>query len=164
MNKRGEISYDVLINLVLASMVVVAISYYIADVATDSLFEQNFMARDIALTTDSVYAAPGDVTIICDTTLNPNVLFFVRTFPQTNFSFAFQNSNVYVFKRILIGAYSSPATYPFAESQGMEFYTPEVDEKVTDVNKEAISSKVAIKVAVQKQGNLINITSINQNE
>ena len=60
--KRGfELSLWVLIETLIAAVVIVIVFQFITGVRDDTLFEQRYMARDIALLMDSVSSVPGDV-------------------------------------------------------------------------------------------------------
>ena len=63
-DKRG-IAHELFFNifeLVLAAIVLLALLYFINDVAAQTIFEKNYMARDLAALTNKIYAAPGEVT------------------------------------------------------------------------------------------------------
>lgn len=62
--KKGDVNseiYFVILQLVVVSLVTVGLLAYVISIVTDSALEKNFFARDLALTTTTVYAAPGDV-------------------------------------------------------------------------------------------------------
>ncbi len=62
-NRKGFfISYWVLIEGLLISIAIVATFQYINGVKNDTLFEQKYFARDLALMADTVSTVPGDVT------------------------------------------------------------------------------------------------------
>ena len=99
---------------VIAIIVAVVLFGYINGVADDTLFEQNFMARDIALLLDSAYAAPGDVQLIYE----------INTSVETEFGFAFDRSKVLIFDYAESTAgitRSREASFPFAEDKAIEF-------------------------------------------
>ncbi len=52
-----------LTNLVLLAIILAALLAYVRDVVTDKTFEKNFLARDVALTLDALYAAPNDAYV-----------------------------------------------------------------------------------------------------
>ncbi len=64
--KRG-VSYDVFFNVfefVLAFIVALALFNFVNDVIEQSIFEKNYLARDLALITNTLYASPGEVVYI----------------------------------------------------------------------------------------------------
>ena len=54
--------YFIVTELILLMMIAFAINNYITGIANNTMFERNFYARDLALLTHTVYAAPGDLT------------------------------------------------------------------------------------------------------
>lgn len=52
-----------LTNLILLAIILAALLGYVRDVVTDKSFEKNFLARDISLTLDALYAAPNDAYV-----------------------------------------------------------------------------------------------------
>lgn len=63
-NCKKGISHDLFFNvfeLVLAFVVVLALFNFVADVVEQTIFEKNYLARDLALFVNILYAAPGKV-------------------------------------------------------------------------------------------------------
>lgn len=122
MLKRGEAETRPLMYVaeaVIALLVFLAMFNYIKGVASNSLFEQNFMARDTALLTDSIYAAPGKMHVTYDTTVYPTTVFGIQTSPQRQLQFSFEDSKVFVYGDILTTLY--PVSYPFGKDTHLEF-------------------------------------------
>lgn len=62
--KKGDVTSEisfVMLQIVVASIVIVALLAHVVSIAKDTALEKNYFARDIALTTTTIYAAPGDV-------------------------------------------------------------------------------------------------------
>jgi hypothetical protein len=59
--KRGVIELWMLIELLIWFLAVMMFMYKINDIKNDTLFEKQFLARDIALTTETISSLPGDV-------------------------------------------------------------------------------------------------------
>ena len=62
-SKRG-MSHDIFFNvfeLIVALIVAVALLSFVTDVAEGTIFEKNYIARDLSLLVDTIYTAPGDV-------------------------------------------------------------------------------------------------------
>jgi hypothetical protein len=153
--KRADLDLFAVINLILVGIIIVAISLYLQDVVTDSLFEQNVIARDLALSIDSAYAAPGEIFISYDSSLNRNRVFFADTFKQDNLSFIFKDSNVLVFARPDQIEYSTPAKYPFSQNSKIEFIPPEENKKE--------DAKEAKLINIMKTKDELNISYPKQN-
>ncbi|HME87408.1 MAG TPA: hypothetical protein VKE88_03280 [Candidatus Nanoarchaeia archaeon] len=116
--KEGSIEYDFITELITAAIVVVVLFNYLGTVGTDSVFEQNFMARDLGLLIDTAYAAPGTVAIKYDTTFGDNFVPDILNFKlssKKNISFAFDQSRVYTFRGDVIGTVR-PIHYVFAHN------------------------------------------------
>ncbi len=126
--KRGafDIQYTVIAEIILATIIFIALLSYVQGVASDSLFEQNFLARDVGLLIDSVYAAPGDLSKTYDVSIAENKLLFLPAItPETKLRFAFDNSRVFVFRGSSGDIYQKPASYYFGENQKLNFLYPE---------------------------------------
>lgn len=126
--KRGltNIQFFTIAESVLAVIVFIALLSYIQGLATDSLFEQNFLARDAALVIDSAYAAPGELSIVYDVSVAENKILFIPKFSaETRFRFAFDNSRVFVFRNSYGDLYQKPASYLFGEDQKIKLVLPE---------------------------------------
>lgn len=62
--KKG-LTYEQFFNvleLVLAIIIILALFFFVSDVAKKTIFEKNYMARDLAILLNTFYAAPGEVT------------------------------------------------------------------------------------------------------
>ncbi len=66
LNKRADTNliYHILIQLLIAVMVYWILQSYIDSVAKDTLFEKHYLARDLALLTDTIYGSPGNVDYV----------------------------------------------------------------------------------------------------
>lgn len=119
--KKGSIEYDFITELITATIVIVVLFNYLSTVGTDSVFEQNFMARDLGLLIDTAYAAPGSLAITYDTTFGENFVPDIINFKlssKKNISFAFDQSRVYTFKGDVIGTVR-PIYYVFAHNNNI---------------------------------------------
>jgi len=59
---QGDIeSYFVLIRIVIATAAVLMMGIYVGSIATDTFFDKFYFSRDIALTANTVYFAPGNL-------------------------------------------------------------------------------------------------------
>src|SRR3989338_6630309 len=67
-NKRGmehEIFFNIF-ELALAAIVVISLFLFISDVVEQTIFEKNYIARDLSVLANTIYAAPGGVFYIYD--------------------------------------------------------------------------------------------------
>ncbi len=120
--------YFVVFEALLAVFIIIALLSYVHSVAAGSLFEQNFLARDVGLTIDSLYASPGEINMIYDSDIKENAVFDIPilTFaPETKLRFAFEKSRVHVFRDSSGELYQNPATYAFGEDYRIKFNTPQ---------------------------------------
>ncbi len=53
-----------MIDLILLVLIAVGFLAFVAQVASSTLFEKNYLARDLALLVDTAYAAPGSVNYL----------------------------------------------------------------------------------------------------
>jgi len=60
-----DLFFDIF-ELFLVVVIVLALANFIADVADQTLFEKNYLARDVSILIDAIYAAPGDVAYLYD--------------------------------------------------------------------------------------------------
>ena len=107
-----------------ALVVFLALMNYVSSVASNSLFEQNFMARDVALLIDAAYAAPGEVSIAYEASIKEN-RFAWQFSPNQRLRFAFGDSQVFVFPSSRTELVVKPASYPFAKDDTLQFTTEE---------------------------------------
>src|SRR3989338_359714 len=64
-NNKNAISHDLFFNvfeLILATIVIIALFKFVNDVAEQTIFAKNYFARDMSLLVNALYAAPGKVT------------------------------------------------------------------------------------------------------
>ena len=120
LGKKGitELQLFLIAEYFLAGLIIYALWIFIANAASNAVFEQNFMARDLGLLTDTLYASPGNISIIYDTTIKENKLIFKEFFPETKFNFLFGESrvNVYTTDDVL----EKPVLYRFGEDDAVD--------------------------------------------
>lgn len=111
--KRGQITTMVLwfmIDLVLAIVIFFILSSYVDRAAEYTTFEKNFLARDIALLIDTLYAAPGNVI----TNYSQDTLWFT-------FKFDKNQVQIYDITENPNPPMSDRALYPFIEDRNLKF-------------------------------------------
>jgi len=118
-NRKG-ISHDLFFNvfeLVLAFIVILALFQFITDVVEQTIFEKNFLARDLSVLVNTLYAAPGNVVYNYDEDMD-------------NFILNFEKNKISVFEK---GENEDDVTtfYLFAENNEIPFI----------VNKLEVNSK-----------------------
>lgn len=162
--KRGltNIQFFIIAEAVLAIIVFIALLSYIQGVATDSLFEQNFLARDVGLLIDSAYAAPGELSVNYDVSISENkILFFPKFAPETKLRLAFDNSRVFVFRDSMGELYQKPASYYFGEDSKTELILPEqadIDElEKSSVEGEYIPSNAKSNILIKKSADELSV-------
>jgi len=69
-------SYFVMIDLILLFLIAVGFLAFVAQVSSSTLFEKNYLARDLALLVDTAYAAPGSVNYLYEGNASRFVLAF----------------------------------------------------------------------------------------
>jgi len=104
---------------IFATIILLSLLVYTRDVANGSLFEQNFMARDLALLIDTAYAAPGDVSLTYTTKLDQKKVFILENIPNQTFSIQFEQSRVNVYPNESI--FENPRTYYFGRDSNVFF-------------------------------------------
>ena len=111
-NDRKGISHEIFFNvfeLVLAFIVVLALFTFVNDVAKQTIFEKNYLSRDLAILVNTVYAAPGDL----EYTYNENA-------GKSIFIFDFKPDKIEIYgqeeKESSVHVY-----YPFAENKNIPF-------------------------------------------
>ena len=108
-NSRKGLSHELFFNvfeLVLASIVLLALLYFVNDIAKRTIFEKNYMARDTAILLNTLYSAPGEVIY----NYNEKV---------EDFTFDFLNNEVKLY-----GKEDKEFTnifYPFAQNKNIPF-------------------------------------------
>lgn len=120
--KRGMSSqqYFYVAEAVFALFVFIILLGYIQNAASNSLFEQNFMARDAAMLTDAVYSAPGEISLDYDTAIKENTNFLLKySLPKLNFGISFGNSKVEISSDDTFR--TSPVYYLFGEDSRTNF-------------------------------------------
>ena len=65
-----------MIDLILLFLIAVGFLAFVAQVASSTLFEKNYLARDLALLVDTAYAAPGSVNYLYEGNASRFVLVF----------------------------------------------------------------------------------------
>ncbi|MEK6947427.1 MAG: hypothetical protein AABX32_07515 [Nanoarchaeota archaeon] len=122
-NKKA-ISNELFFNvfeLVLAAIVILALYNFINSVVDSTIFEKNYLARDLAMLTNTVYSSPGDLSYI-----------YSENSGKHMFIFDFKHNSVQVTDKSSAGLSSSipgkentdstlPASYPFAENKNLAF-------------------------------------------
>lgn len=106
--KASTISHDLFFNvfeLVLAIIVILALFNFVSDVAKQTIFEKNYLARDMAILINILYSAPGDVAYYYDENTD-------------KFTFDFQPNKIVIYKP---EDKENPQSYPFAENKNMQF-------------------------------------------
>jgi len=77
-NKKGII-HDLFFNvfeLILAFIVILSLLNFVSDVAEQTLFRKNYLARDISLLVNTLYAAPAKVEYVYDGDMKDMVIEF----------------------------------------------------------------------------------------
>jgi len=134
MDKRGvatptEMQLFHIGEAILALLVISSLFLYVSNIASNAVFEQNFMARDLGLLTDAIYASPENVTVLYDTAINENGIPLLKKipgvpyFPETRFSFLFSKSRVSVYTTDL--TIERPIDYPFGEDSEVKLIAPD---------------------------------------
>ncbi len=109
--KKG-ISDEVFFNifeLILAGIVIFSLYNFINDVSEKTIFEKNYIARDMALLVNTLYAAPGDVSYI-----------YNEDTDKFKFVYGFMPNKVEVYEKEEALQQNHPF-YPFAENKKMMF-------------------------------------------
>jgi len=78
-SNRNGISHDLFFNvfeLVLAFIVILALFQFLTDVIEQTIFEKNFLARDLSVLVNTLYAAPGKVVYNYNEDLDSFILNF----------------------------------------------------------------------------------------
>lgn len=86
-NKRGlehELFFTVF-EIILVAVIVFALLSFVNDVAKQTIFEKNYLARDLALLINTIYASPGEITYSYKENTN-------------DFTFNFHDNKVEVYK------------------------------------------------------------------
>ena len=138
-NNRKGLSHELFFNvfeLVLASIVLLSLLYFVNDIAKQTIFEKNYMARDIAVLLNTLYAAPGEVTY----NYNEKVEYF---------SFDFSNNEVKVYGKD--DKESTNIFYPFAQNKNVPFQ----DKKLT-------YEKESVKIKFQKSRDFMSASKPDQ--
>jgi hypothetical protein len=105
MNKRGSESLSVgtVVEFILLLIVVGLIAIYIVRLSSNDVFEKKFLAKDVALYVEGLYASPNKI---------------IAKYPQDThgYSYEFRDSSVFVYV-------SGPIkeSYPFTGQEGITF-------------------------------------------
>lgn len=106
-NKRGILEKPLwfLIDLIITVIVIYYSATYVDQITSTTVFEKNFLSKDIALLIDSLYSSPGEVLL---------------KYPQKTlwFSYEFDHNRVKVFEEKLFA--SSQESY-FIEDKNLKF-------------------------------------------
>ena len=107
-NKRGSevLPMSTLIEFILLAIVVSLMILVIAKQSSSTRFEKTFLAKDIAMFVDSIYASPNNLVV---------------KYPQKthDFSFRFEKSKVIVFNKE--ESFTLEESFPFTEDTKIEF-------------------------------------------
>ena len=161
--KRGltNIQFFIIAEAVLAVIIFIAILSYIQGVATNSLFEQNFLARDVALLIDTAYAAPGELNVNYDVSVAENRILFLPKFsPEIKLRLVFDNSKVFVFRGSKGELYQKPASYLFGEDPKLELILPEqagIDELEQTTADEYSIPNVKSNILIKKSADELSV-------
>ncbi|MEK6886665.1 MAG: hypothetical protein AABW88_02425 [Nanoarchaeota archaeon] len=153
LGKKGfaeQLQAETIMELVLAGIITVALFVYVSNVASNSLFEQNFMARDVGLLTDTILSAPGNVNYVYDTSIAEKKIpgqeyTPLKFFHETKFSFLFRDSTVSVFSTD--SSLETPVEYYFGTDSNIKFDS---------------TDKLKYNLVFNKVSNELKITSIEQ--
>ena len=122
-NSKKGMTHELFFNvfeLVLASIVLLAILYFIHDIANQTIFEKNYLARDLSVLLNTIYAAPGDVAY----DYNENI---------AGLTFDFIGNKVQVHSK---EGDSSNVFYPFAKNDLLTF-----QDKTLSYDKDSVKIK-----------------------
>lgn len=133
LGKRGDVdieefAYFTTFEFFLAILVGLALLIYVKNVASGTLFEQNFLARDTGLLIDTIYASPGEVHVVYDSFVESGAtakLISKVTFskpPSQVFSFSFGDSKSNVFSTA--ETLEQPASYLFGQDSSIKLNSP----------------------------------------
>ncbi|MBN2421880.1 hypothetical protein JXB41_01520 [Candidatus Woesearchaeota archaeon] len=124
-NKKAEgtrLSLWTLIDLFVLLVIVIAFFFEIYTISKNTWFEKRFLAKDIAMMVDTVYASPADVVVV---------------YPQNTlwFSFKFEKNKITVFDRLQEKKVSfSGITQYFTEDNKLEFVYKDLN-PIVELNK-----------------------------
>ncbi|MBN1501914.1 hypothetical protein JW930_00080 [Candidatus Woesearchaeota archaeon] len=112
-SKRGSMTLWTLVDLFMLAVIVLAFLFQIWLISQSTLFERRFLARDMALLIDTVYASPNNLDI---------------RYPQNTlwFSLLFENSKVSVTDKRKEDLPLS-ASYYFTEDTSINFVYKQLD-------------------------------------
>ncbi len=114
-NKKG-LNKDIFFNVfeyILAAIVVIALFNFIKDIQEGTIFEKNFLVRDISLTINTLYAAPGEVIYAYGENTSKLIL-------------DFSESNKLIIYREEEKESESKVFYLYAENKNIPFQHPEI--------------------------------------
>lgn len=138
-DKRG-ITHEMFFNIfeiVLAFIVILALFNFVNGIVKQTIFEKNYLARDLAILTNTVYAAPGEVIY----NYNENAKEF-------EFSFDFKPNNIEIKENYgeEQKELAAPIVYPFAEDKTVPLSYKIIDNDKGSVKIQFIKSKDGIDV------------------
>ena len=151
--KKGisdEIFFNVF-EIILAIIVIVSLLNFINDVSEQTIFEKDYLARDMALLINTLYTAPGDVSY----TYNENA-------PKSKFIYEFSPNKVEVYGKEEALQQNHPF-YMFAENKyiSLAYTTIETDfipVLVPFKDSYRVGEKGIVKMNVIKSNNQISIS------
>lgn len=126
--------YYTIFEIVLVGIVVVALFAYIDSIRKDTMFEKTYLAKDLALMMDTIYAAPG----------NLRLSYSHQKLNISEFNFNFINQKAAVVESNIEGALE--LKYPFAADS---YFLDEIDQ-----------IKVQKEIPIQKTGESIKIKNV----
>lgn len=138
-NGKKGIIHEMFFNIfeiVLAFIVILALFNFVNDIVKQTIFEKNYLARDLAVLTNTIYAAPGELIY----NYNENVKEF-------EFSFGFKPNNIEIYENIKKQKeLAAIVTYPFAEDKTIPFGYKIIYNDKGSVKIQFIKSKEGIDV------------------
>ena len=111
-NGKKGLTHELFFNvfeLVLAAIVIIALFNFVNGVARDTIYEENFLARDLSILANTLYFAPGNVSYA----YNENA-------ENSKFTFNFIQNKVEAYGKE-DEAPERRISYPFAENKEMVF-------------------------------------------
>lgn len=154
--KKG-VTHDLFFNLfefLLFGFVILALLFFIRDVSNQTIFEKNYLARDLATVSNAVYAAPGDV-----------VYTYKETSGKFSFTFNFVKNKIEIndlnlqqsFTKSITGEKYLPNNQENQESNAIIFY-PFAENKNIDFNYKSIGSEQgSVQIRFLKSSNSIDV-------
>jgi hypothetical protein len=123
LKKRGQ-SHDVLwwvLNLFFLAIILLTLLYIINSILNNNMFERKYLAKDVALVMNNMYASP-------------NTVLFVYTENQFDFDVRFQKNKVMAMKPK--EGEVTGITYPFIEEDAMAVNYKKIKSSVVQIGDE----------------------------